>query len=178
MSITNIFEYVKKFEWDKFEKSLSNDIDFNIKDESKNYVIQYIIIYNNVKALKLLLAYDPNITWIDIEGKTILFEPIKYNYTDIILLLIDNDKRKIGESIVDIKDKYGNFPIHYALIFQNIDIFNILAKTCKLSGYDRNHNSLLHLIVKNKNINFMHKKILEKTNINIQNNDNNCSLIN
>lgn len=176
MSITNIFEYVKKFEWDKFEKSLSNDIDFNIKDESKNYVIQYIIIYNNVKALKSLLAYDPNITWIDIEGKTILFEPIKYNYTDIILLLIDNDKRKIGESIVDIKDKYGNFPIHYALIFQNIDIFNILAKTCKLSVYDRNHNSLLHLIVKNKNINFMHKKILEKTNINIQNNDNYTAL--
>jgi ankyrin repeat protein len=146
--INKLFEYVKKQKWDEFEKSLNESIDFDVKDQHSNYLIQYIILYNNSKILEKILKYNVSLDWIDNEGRSILYLPIKYGYIDIIKLLLKYDEDKIGISILNIKDAYGNFPLHYALFFKNIEIFTILSQKNNLFIFDKNKNSIIHLITK------------------------------
>ena len=47
-----LFKYIKMQNWKEFENNLNNTIDLNIKDEHNNYLIQYIILYNNLDILK------------------------------------------------------------------------------------------------------------------------------
>jgi ankyrin repeat protein len=172
----NLFIYLKTQKWDDFEKSLNSSIDLNIKDEHSNYLIQYIILYNNIKILKKLLEYDIELDWLDNEGRSILYLPIKYGYIDIIKLLLEVEEKKIGISILNVKDAYNNFPLHYALFFKNIEIFNILGEKSNFYIFDKNKNSLLHIITKNKNIEFIKKPIKSGININLTNNNNETPL--
>lgn len=167
--INKLFEYVKKQKWDDFAKSLNENIDFNIKDQHSNYLIQYIILYNNVQMLDILLKYNVTLDWIDNEGRSILYLPIKYGYIEIIKLLLKYDEDKIGVSIANIKDAYGNFPLHYALFFKNLEIFTILSQKNSLFIFDRNKNSIIHLITKNKDINFLKIPLDSSFSINLTN---------
>jgi ankyrin repeat protein len=167
----DLFDYVRTFKWDEFIKSITDTTDVNIKDDGGNYLIQYIILYNNPQALNKILPLNPLLNWLDLEGKTILFEPIKYNYIDTINILLEHDKQQIGENIVNIKDKYGNYPIHYALIMNNKDVFELLVTVCKLSIIDRNGNTIIHLIAKGKSITFLSDLLMSKININMVNNE-------
>ena len=179
----NLFIYIKNQKWDLFEKNLNPTLDLNIKDEHSNYLIQYIILYNNVPILKKLLEYDIKLDWLDNEGRSILYLPIKYGYIDIIKVLLDIDDKNVGLTILNIKDVYNNFPIHYTLFFKNLEIFNLLISKTNFYIFDKNKNSLLHLITKNKNIDFTNKLIVNNTleskdkfNINLTNNNNETAL--
>lgn len=177
----NLFIYIKNQKWDLFEKNLNPTLDLNIKDEHSNYLIQYIILYNNVNVLKKLLEYDIKLDWLDNEGRSILYLPIKYGYIDIIKLLLEVNDQQVGLSILNIKDAYNNFPIHYTLFFKNLEIFNLLISKTNFYIFDKNKNSLLHLITKNKNIDFIKKllvkdSIKDKFNINLTNNNNETAL--
>ncbi len=174
--INKLFEYVKKQKWDEFAKSLNENIDFDVKDQHSNYLIQYIILYNNVPMLNLLLKYNVTLDWIDNEGRSILYLPIKYGYIDIIKLLLKYDEDKIGVSIVNIKDAYGNFPLHYALFFKNLEIFTILSQKNNLFIFDKNKNSIIHLITKNKDINFLKIPLESSFSINLTNGSNETPL--
>jgi len=164
-----LFKYIKMQNWKEFENNLNNTIDLNIKDEHNNYLIQYIILYNNLDILKKILKFNIEFDWLDNEGRSILYIPIKYGYIEIIKTLIDEDNNKIGESILNIKDTYNNFPLHYALFFKNLEIFNILKEKANLYIFDKNKNSIYHIITKNKNFDFIEKFINHKLNINLKN---------
>jgi ankyrin repeat protein len=64
------------------------DINFNLQDEYNNLLIHYAIIFNQEEIIKLLLSYECNIDYIDIDGKTILYYPIKYGYNNILKIHI------------------------------------------------------------------------------------------
>ena len=170
-----LFRYIKKQEWENFDNLLINNIDYNVKDENSNYLIQYIILYNNDKYLKKILNFNIKLDIIDNEGRSILFIPIKYNYYDIIDILLNNNN-KIGILINNIKDIYGNYPLHYAIFFNNVIIFNKLAqsKNINLNIFDKNKNSLIHLIIKNKNIDFLQN--IKNLNLNFVNSNNESPL--
>ena len=168
MDETNkLFEYIKNSQWDKFESSLNNDIDLDIRDNHSNYLIQYIILYNNIKILQKVLQYNLSLDWLDNEGRSILYIPIKYGYINVIKTLLKADEEKIGISILNIKDSYGNFPLHYALFFKNLEIFKLLSVGSNFFIFDKAKNSIVHLITKNKNIDFLKIPLQSDFNINI-----------
>jgi ankyrin repeat protein len=129
-----MIKYNKTIEFNKFIEN-NNLVDLNIKDEANNYLINYAIITNNIKILKILLKHDTKIDVIDENGRSILFIPIKYEYNDIINILLEYNNRHIGINITDIQDINGNTSLFYATIFKKI---NILKKILDVSSHNIN----------------------------------------
>jgi ankyrin repeat protein len=136
----NFFDLIKNNEYDKlynllldFKNNSNNKIiDLDIKDNNYNYFIQYIIIFNQYKILKLILELLENkliqvrLDILDNDGRTLLYNSIKYNYVEIINLLINYDKISIGISLLDIKDIFGYTSLYYTIKFNNYEIFILL----------------------------------------------------
>jgi len=72
---TNLFNYISNQDWDNLKKIITDtkDIDLNIRDESNNYLIQFIIIYNKVDLIDLFIEKKCKFDIIDNDGKTLLF---------------------------------------------------------------------------------------------------------
>ena len=113
-----------------------------------------------------ILKFNIMIDWMDIDGKTILYIPIKYGYIDIIKRLLKYDNENIGVYILDVKDSQSTFPIHYALKLLKFPIFELLIKTTRLTLIDTNGNSLLHIAVLTKQIRFLNVLLTKSININ------------
>ena len=146
-NLTNIFDYVKNNNMTKLKKLIKDnpDFDINIKDEFGNYALNYAITLNNNKMVEFLLESGSIIDMKDQDGRSILFNPIKYNFTETIKLLLINNKTNIGVSILDIRDKKGFVPLHYAILFKNTAIVDLLIKNGADVDYsDDNGNNSLH----------------------------------
>lgn len=166
---SELFNLIKQNKWEEFIKKCDDTIDYNIKDEQGNFLIQYIILYNKIDILEQLLKFNIKLDFIDNEGRTILYLCIKYNYLEIIKLLVTKTNNTIGIPIVNIVDIYNNYPIHYTIFFKNFEIFKYLIDICNIYVFDKQKNSLYHYLIKYKDINFFNTFILKKVNINIQN---------
>ena len=84
-----LFNLVKNNKYDELKKILNKDIDLNLQDQYKNTLIHYAIIYNQEEIIKLLLSFQCNIDYIDIDGFTILYYPIKYGYNNILKIILE-----------------------------------------------------------------------------------------
>jgi len=155
MNEKSLFLYLKNKQYDKFIKSLDNTLDLNVQDENGIYLIQYIILFNSIDCLNAILKYEIVIDFIDNEGKTILYTPIKYGFTEIIDILINYDKNKVGSFILETKDINNILPIHYTLKFKNKILFEHLLQQVKHSVLDIDGNTILHLCIKTKMIEFI-----------------------
>lgn len=169
---TKLFNLLKSHEWDKFTSIIKNtkNIDFNIRDNSQNYLLQYAILYNKVEIVKLLIEKKAKTDIYDYDGRNILYNPIKFNYFDIVNELLNTESKNIGITISEMPDNKGYYPIHYAIIFGNINMINIFDKYNKyFNQLDKNNNTCLHFAVKTKNLEIF-KIILKKSfEINFQN---------
>ena len=68
---TELFEYLKK----------TKDIDLDVYDENYNYFIQYLVLYNEYEIIKYILENKfIRLDVLDTDGRSILYNPIKYNY--------------------------------------------------------------------------------------------------
>ena len=174
-----LFDIIKQQKFDDILDILNNDstIDINIRDTNNTYLIQYAIMYNNIPIINKLLEINCKIDFIDTDGYSILYLPIKYNYNEIIDLLFNNDN-VIGIPLYDIVDKYGSLPLHYAIQFENIYAFNlILSQSLYLNKLDNKGFSPLHLAVKKKNYKMIQTLVKnDNVNINITNNIGETSL--
>ena len=112
-----LFEYVKKQKWKDIIEHLkeTDDIDVNIRDNNNNYLITYAILFNKKDVVSLLINKGSKLDVIDDDGRSILYMAIKYGYTDILKLLLNFNRTHIGISLVDIQDRNGNIPLHYAI---------------------------------------------------------------
>jgi ankyrin repeat protein len=130
MSDIEIFNLIKNQEFDKLYKLILSDknIDFDVRDNNYNYFINYIINLNQYELLKIIFDNQLNIRIdiLDIDGRTILYNCIRFNYIKLLKLLLDYDKKNIGLSIIEFKDKLGYTALHYSVIFNNFDAFKIL----------------------------------------------------
>ena len=130
----NVFNLIKNNDFEKIYILIKNKEikNFDIKDENYNYFIQYIIIYNQIKILNLIIELAKSkianfrLDIFDIDGRSLLYNCVKFNYFDICKLLIEYNKSTIGISIVDIKDKLGYTALHYSIILNNFEIFKLL----------------------------------------------------
>jgi ankyrin repeat protein len=143
-----IFNLIKLKDFKKIKDAIEKDdtLNLNISDEQNNYFIQYILMYNQIDILKIALEKDIRLDILDIDGRTILHIPIKYNFTECLSLLLEYNKLLIGISIIDIKDKLGLTALHYCVILNNIDCFNLLIKSnADPLIRDNNGNNVVHL---------------------------------
>ena len=162
-----LFNLIKNNKYDEFKKILNKDIDINLQDEFKNTLIHYAIIYNQEEILKLLLSYQCNIDYIDIDGFTILYYPIKYGYNNILKIILENSKHIVGFPIYNIQDKNMNTPLHYSVIYNNRETLNILLDIdSNINNINKEGNTPLHLAVYNNNIDNINL-LLKKTNIDV-----------
>ncbi len=132
MNNEEIFNLIKKQEFNKIYELIDNEEIklLNIKDTSNIYFIYYIILYNQIKILKLIYdkKYNIRLDFLDIDGRSILYNCIKLNYIEILNLLILYNKNNIGMSIINIKDKLGYTPLHFCIFYNNFEAFKILLQ--------------------------------------------------
>jgi ankyrin repeat protein len=172
---TEIFSFIKENNFKKVEELLINENNennknsYDIHDENYNFLIHYLVIFNQIKLIKFLLERNIRLDVLDIDGRTILYYPIKFNYFDLFDILLEYNKKVIGISIIDIKDKLGNTALHYATILNNLIfvkklISNNADPLIKNNDYDNilqialkyNRNDIINYIVnENYNINFL-----------------------
>jgi ankyrin repeat protein len=168
-----LFDLIKNHKYDEFKKKLNKDIDLNLQDEFKNTLIHYAILFNQEDIIKLLLSYECYIDYLDIDGKTILYYPIKYGYNNILKIIINNSKHIIGIPIYNIKDNNNNTPLHYAILYNNFEACSHLLEFDININYKNDMGQTpLHIAVDNNNINIInlllkHKDIL----VNLLNNE-------
>ena len=179
MDITNeeIFKLIKNQKFEEIYNLIKNKkiTEFDIKDNNFNYFIQYIINYNQIEIVKLLLKMRDTdnlnfrIDIIDSDGRSILYNCIKFDYKELINLLIEYNKTNIGISIIDLKDRLGLTALHYSVIFNNFESFLILLKNNSnpylisndgsnifiLSLMYKRNNFINYLIDNNYNLNFL-----------------------
>ena len=169
-----IFDNISKNNWDEVNKLIDENDDINIQDKNGNYLIEFIIINNKEKILKKILGKNPVIDFLNKDERSILYHPIIFSYIDIIKLILENDKKIIGSKIINKKDGKNLYPLHYSIRTKNKDIFDLLLKyNPDLYIYDNNGDSIIHLIVKNKNIDFLKKLKINYTEVkNNKNNEN------
>lgn len=131
-----IFNLITKQNFKELYKIIkAGDItDFDFTDSNHNYFIQYIINYNQPDILQLILdiknTLDVNIRLdiLDIDGRSVLYNCIKYNYIELFNILIIFNKLQIGISIIDIKDTLGLTALHYTIIYNNFIMLKILIE--------------------------------------------------
>lgn len=182
MDINNeeIFSLIKKQKFDEIYNLIKNKkitkLDF--KDTNYNYFIQYIINYNQIKILELILKIkktdkiDFRIDIIDTDGRSILYNCIKFNYFELIKLLIEYDKINIGINIINIKDRLGLTSLHYSVIFNNFEILKLLLENNAdpyLISNDGSNIFILSLMYKRNN--FINYLLDNKYNVNFTSNN-------
>jgi len=151
MSSEEIFLLIKKNEFKKLEEifKTNNNIDLDIHDKNYNYIIHYLIIFNQIDLIKILLNKNIRLDVLDFDGRTILYYPIKFNYKELFSILIEYNKKIIGISIIDIKDNLGNTALHYATVLNNIDIVKQLIDNNADPLIRNNDNdNVLHVALK------------------------------
>jgi ankyrin repeat protein len=153
-----IFDLIRNKKFDELFVYIKNnpDIDLDIQDDNYNYLIQYMILYNNIKIVDYIIKNRTiRLDIIDIDGRSILYNPIKYNYIELLELILDYDNNSIGISILDVRDKIGYTGLHYCIIFNNISAFKLLYKYSDINITDINGNNIYNICLQYNRTNLL-----------------------
>lgn len=164
-SINNIFNLVKKRDWINLVKFIkTTKIDLNIKDNSETWLLEYAIIFNQSELVDVLLEKNVRIDILDDNSKSILYNVIKFSYTDILEKFLQKDKKSIGRTILELKDLNENIPLFYAIKLFNIECVKIILKyTNNFYISNSEGDNALHLAIKSQNFDLF-KLIFENFN--------------
>src|SRR5277367_4598767 len=102
--ITTLFSFIKNDKDENFLEYLLNlspdEIDLNIKDDHGNLIIFFTVIKNKKKILQKIIDYNARLDVLDTDGFSLLYYPIKFNYHEIIDILLEANKKIIGLSLI------------------------------------------------------------------------------
>ena len=127
-----IFNYIKNKKFNDFFLFIkkNTDIDLDIYDENYNYVIQYLVMFNEIEIINYIMQsnnnYNIRLDVLDNDGRNLLFMPIKYNYYELLKILLENDKKNVGVNLLDVKDNFGYTGFHYCIIYDNIKALHLI----------------------------------------------------
>ena len=160
ININEIFNNLRENKFDlflKFIKDNKDNLDLDVKDDKNIYVIQYIINFNRPDILEFIFNnFEVRIDILDNDGRNLLYYPIKYNFTKIIDLIIEKNKKTIGIDIIDIRDKMGFISLHYCCIFNNLSVFKKLYKNdSDIYLSNNNNDNIFDLCLKYKRNDFL-----------------------
>ena len=149
---TQLFDTINKQDWDTLKKLIDDnkDVDLNIRDNSNNYLVQFIILYNQINLIDLFLQRKCKFDIIDYHAKTLLYYAIKLNYYEVVKKLLSISY--IGIPLIELGDKNKFLPIHYAILFNNFKVLELLIeKKANINAKDGNGNTPLITAIKTKN---------------------------
>ncbi len=164
-TIIKIFNLIKLQDWKNLEKLIKeNNIDYNIKDTSGIYLLEYALLFNQKEIIRLLISKDTRIDITIDNDRSILYNVIKFSYLDILKLLLEKNTKNIGKSILDIKDRDEDIPLFYAIKFFNIEALKLIIQYTD-NFFIKNKEGLnaLHLSIQSQNLEIF-KLIYEKNN--------------
>ena len=172
-----LFKLIKNHNISEFIKILKSidheDIlfDINIRDDQNNYLLTYAITLNEIDATKLLIEKGAKIDITDKYDKSIIIIPINYSFLQILELLLEENKKNIGMSLIDIRDRNSKIPLHHAIDVNNFEAVKLLLQYgSNLNLTDKEGNNSLHLAVKSRSL-----KICELIVSNIANINSRCN---
>jgi len=152
-SVRYLFEIIKQHKSNEAIEYLKkyNDMDVNVRDEGNNYLINYAIILNDVDLVAQLIHMGAKLDITDNDGRSILYIPIKFNYAEMLNIMVYFNNTNIGIPLFDIRDKNGNIPLHYAIIHNNLYITKkIIELGSDLNIQDKKGYNALHLAIIHK----------------------------
>lgn len=150
--------------------------DYNIKDETGTYFIFYVVAVNRVDILEKLLTTNIRTDIYDMDGRTILYSPIKFGFYEIVKMLIKHSESVIGIPIQSLVDDNGNIALHYSIMFKNVECFDLLLPISNLAFRDKVGNDALHHAVMSRMLDFVKKVNIKTNDVNTQNNSGETSL--
>ena len=179
--INTLFQFIKTNKEEQILDYISNltvdEVDVNMRDEQGNYLITFAIMMNNRRILRKLIEYGSRLDILDSEGYSILYYPIKFNYLEIIDILLEYDKKTVGISLVNIKDARGSVPIFYAIKYKNRYALQELLSHGADANYKNNDNmNSLHLAVLKKDVTIVKMIVKYIKNINSRTNSGSTAL--
>jgi ankyrin repeat protein len=128
----SIFQLMADNEWDKLKRLLSrkdgNVYDVNVRNNANVYPLQLAIAFNRIDIVKLLIKLGARLDVIDEDDRSILYLPIKMRYSVILTELLEASVHAVGISIINLHDKSGKTPVHWAIISGNYDALRILHR--------------------------------------------------
>lgn len=146
-----LFDLIRKNRWDELKDMINNsdmNLDLNIRDKQNNYLIIYAILFNRPDIVKLLIEHGARIDVTDTEERSLLYLAIKYNYQEILDILLKTNEDNIGVQIFDIRDKSNYVPLHYGIIYNNITaIKKMLDRGANPNTYENRGYNSLHLSI-------------------------------
>jgi len=166
-----LFDLIKNQKWSEFTRYFieQKNIDVNIRDTNNNYLIQYALLFNKTNIIQLLIDNGSKLDVIDSDGRSVLFIPIKFNYEAVLDLLITKEHSNIGADILNMYDKLGNTPLHYAIMYNNEHAIKLLlSKSVNVAAQDKRGYSAIHLAIINKNATIINMLLENKMNINLR----------
>ena len=148
--IIKIFNLIKLQDWNSLKNIIEhNDIDYNIKDPSGMYLLEYLIIFNKIDIITLLFDKNIRIDILDEHKRSILYSVIKFSYIDILKLLLDKNKELIGINILEIKDNTEDIALFYAIRLSNMECIKIILDyTRNINIRNKDGDNALHIAVK------------------------------
>ena len=150
----NIFELVKNNNINTVEKFIKKypNFDYNISDQniSNELLINYCINLNHYEILEKLLKQNIQLDNLDLNGNSILYNPIKNKQDNILNLLLNNDN-KVGLSICSIKDNNNLTALHYAIYYNNKYAIDLIYKKTNLMLFDNENNNFIQYAGINNN---------------------------
>ena len=165
-----IFNFVKKHQWNELIKFIQDNehLDVNITDNTGNHLIHYLILFNQKTALSLIISRGARLDIVDNDKRSIIYYAIKYTYEDILELLLNFNKITIGIPLVDIKDIYGNTPLHYSIEFNNLNATTkLLDNSANPEIKNKKGISCLHMAIELGYIEIIRLLLKKKVNVNI-----------
>lgn len=156
-NINILFQFIKNNKYEQFLEYISTlnktNLDVNMKDDNGNYLITLAILINNRKIVKILIEFGSRLDFLDPEGYSILYYPIKFNYIDLIDILLEYNKEIIGISLINIKDFLSSTPLFYCVKFKNNYALQELINNNADVNYSNNQGiNVLHMAIIKKNI--------------------------
>ena len=156
-----MFKLIKEHNYSELIDLINNNdkLDLNEKDDTNTYLIHYAILFRNIDIIALLLSKKCKLDILDSDGRNIFYIPIKFNYTNIIELLLKYSNTIIGIPLLELQDKYYHIPLHYAILFNKYDIIEtIINNMTNLNFKTLEGDTALHLIIKNNSDEIQNKK--------------------
>lgn len=171
--ILTLFEFIKNNKVDQFLDYLSSlepdDLDINLKDQNGNYLINFAIIMNNRLLLTKIIDYGARLDIVDYEGYGIMYYPIRFNYKEVIDILLKYDKKTVGMSLVNIKDTKDMVPLFYAIKYNNeYALQELLSNGADANYKNKNGITSLHLAIHKKNATMVKQIMLYDKSIDFQ----------
>lgn len=166
--VITLFRFLKNHNYDSFYNLLedNDDIDVNYQDDNGNYLIQYGILFNKKDIVTLLINRGARLDVTDFDGRSIIYTAVKYNYIEILDLLLHFNNINIGVSLIDIQDKLGNIPLHYGIFSKNVKACQMLInEKSDTNLFDKKGNTALHLSIYSKQIEII--EMVLNTNVNV-----------